>query len=57
MSIKNAKRRFGDCARKAAELTSGDLLRVAQATECAERQSDRGAEVSRGHIRSCRRQG
>ena len=28
VSIKGAKRRFGDCARKAAELTPGDLLRV-----------------------------
>jgi len=25
ISIKHAERRFGDCARKAAELTSGDL--------------------------------
>jgi hypothetical protein len=31
------------------ELTPGDLLRVASATEAAERQSDRGAEVSIGH--------
>ena len=44
-----AKRRFGDCARKVTELTPGDLLRVASATEAAERQSDRGAEVSIGH--------
>jgi hypothetical protein len=29
ISIKGAKRRFGDCARKAVELTPGDLLRVA----------------------------
>ena len=43
-----AKRRFGDCARKVTELTPGDLLRVASATEAAERQSDRGAEVSIG---------
>jgi hypothetical protein len=28
ISIKGAKRRFGDCARKAAELTPGDLLGV-----------------------------
>ena len=28
-----AKRRFGDCARKVTELTPGDLLRVASATE------------------------
>ena len=53
ISIKGARRRFGDCAQKAAELTPGDLLRVASATEAAERQSDRSAEVSRGHIRSC----
>ena len=52
-----AKRRFGGCARKVTELTPGDLLRVASATEAAERQSDRGAEVSIGHSRSCRRQG
>ena len=49
ISIKGAKRRFGDCAQKAAELTPGDLFRVASATEAAERQPDRGAEVSRGH--------
>ncbi|MGI8958623.1 MAG: hypothetical protein ACR2IV_02460, partial [Bryobacteraceae bacterium] len=45
-SSKDAKRRFGDCAQKVAELTSGDLLRVAKATETAVRQSDRRAEVS-----------
>src|SRR4029453_3443303 len=39
ISIKGAKRRFGDCARKTAELTPGDLLRVASVTEAAERQS------------------
>jgi hypothetical protein len=52
ISIKGAKRRLGGCAQKAAELTPGDLLRVASATEVVERQLDRGAEVSRGHIRS-----
>ena len=52
ISIEGAKRRFGDCAQKAAELTPGDLLRVASATEVVERRPDRGAEVSRGHIRS-----
>jgi hypothetical protein len=57
ISIKDAKRRFGDCAQKAAELTSGDLLCVASATEAAERQSDRRAEVSRGRIRLRSRQG
>src|SRR5260370_19953770 len=41
-----AKRRFGDCARKATALTPGDLLRVASTTETAERRSERGAEVS-----------
>jgi hypothetical protein len=51
ISIKGAKRRFGDCAQKAAELTPGDLLRVTSVTEVVERQPDRGAEVSRGHIR------
>src|SRR6266542_3635520 len=30
-----AMRRFGDCARKVTELTLGDLLRVASATEVA----------------------
>ncbi len=53
ISIKGAKRRSGDCAWKAAELTPGDLLCVALATEAAERQPDRSAEVSRGHIRTC----
>ena len=57
ISIKDAKRRPGDCARKAAELTPGDLLCVAAATEYAARHSDRRAEVSRGRSRSCRRQG
>jgi len=50
-------RRSGDCARKAAELTPGDLLRAAQAAEPAARPTDRGAEVSRGRSRSRRRQG
>src|SRR5215469_18434765 len=51
-----ATRRFGDGARKAAELTPGDLLCVAAATEATERQSDRRVEVSRGHsIRQRRR--
>ena len=48
VSIKGAKRRFGGCAQKAAELTPGDLVRVASATEAVERRLDRGAEVSRG---------
>src|SRR5271157_1802179 len=44
-----AKRRSGDGARKATELTPGDLLRVAPATEVSARRPDHGAEVSRGH--------
>jgi hypothetical protein len=52
ISIKGGKRRSGGCARKAAEITPGDLLRVASATEAVKRQLDRGAEVSGGHIRS-----
>src|SRR6202035_2984749 len=48
ISIKDAKRRPGDCARKAAEVTPGDLLCVAAATEYAARHADRRAEVSRG---------
>ena len=52
ISIKDAKRRFGGCARKAVELTPGDLLGVASATEVAVRRPDRGAEVSIGHSRS-----
>ena len=55
VSIKGAKRRLDDYAWKAAELTPGDLLCVALATEAVERQLDRRAEVSRGHSRSCRR--
>src|SRR5437879_1158602 len=57
ISIKDAKCRSGDGARKATELTPGDLLGVASATESAVRRSDRRAEVSRGRIRSCRRRG
>ena len=49
--IKRVERRSGDCAWKAAELTSGDLLCVAKATARAERRADRRAEVSRGHSR------
>ena len=52
ISIKGAERRSGGCARKAVELTSGDLLCVAAATEGAARQPDRAAEVSRGRSRS-----
>ena len=49
--------RSGDGARKATELTPGDLLCVASATEDAVRHPDRRVEVSRGRSRSCRRQG
>src|SRR2546427_6537462 len=52
ISIKDAKRRFGDCARKAVELTPGDLLGVASATEVVERPPDCRAEVSIRHSRS-----
>ena len=52
LSIKEAKRRSGDCAPKTVELTPGDLFRVASATEVVERRPDRGTEVSKGHIRS-----
>jgi hypothetical protein len=48
ISIKDAKRRAGGCARKTVELTPGDLLRVASATEVVEKRPDRGGEVSRG---------
>ena len=51
-SIKDAERRSGDCARKAVELTPGDLLGVASATEVVERPPDRRAEVSIRHSRS-----
>jgi len=37
------------------ELTPGDLLRVASATEVAVRRSDRGAAVSIGHSTRQRR--
>jgi len=56
ISIKDAKRRPGDGARKATELTPGDLLCVVSTTENAVRHPERRAEVSRGRIRSCRRQ-
>src|SRR5438034_10749393 len=57
ISIKDAKRRPGDGARKATELTPGDLLGVVSTTGSAVRRSDRRAEVSRGRIRPCCRQG
>lgn len=51
ISIKGAERRFGGCARKAVELTSGGLCRVSEETEGVERFPDRGAGVSRGRSR------
>src|SRR5215470_4678154 len=48
--IKNGERRSGDCARKAAELTSGDLFCVAQATERAERRADRRQKSAEGIV-------
>ncbi len=51
-SIKGAGRKFGGCARKAVELTSGDLRRVLYiGTEGTTRFPDLVAEVSRGHSR------
>src|ERR1035438_1060159 len=52
ISIKGAKRRSGGCAQKAAELTPGDLLRVASATEAVERRltaEQKSAEGIVGH--------
>jgi hypothetical protein len=51
ISIKDAKRRSDDYARKAAQLTPGDLLCVAVATEAVEKLSERGVEVSKGRSR------
>ena len=48
ISIKDAKRRFGGCAQKATELTSGDLLCVASATETAERWFAAGQKSAEG---------
>ena len=48
-----AKRRFGDCARKAAELTPGDLPCVAAATESARgglTAEQKSAESVIGHV-------
>src|SRR3954447_23504733 len=50
ISIKGAKRRFGGCAQKAAELTPGDLLRVASATDAVERRRDRGQKSAEGIV-------
>src|SRR5260370_35346907 len=52
ISIKNGKRRSGDCAPKAAGITPGDLSSCRDnTTEGVERGPDRAAEVSRGHSR------
>jgi hypothetical protein len=51
IAIKALDRKFSGCATKVIKLTVGDLRRVVKATEGAERLSDRGAEVSRGHIK------
>jgi len=51
ISIKDAGRRFGGCAGKANEITSGGLRRVPQGTEATVREPDRGAGVSIGHSR------
>ena len=50
--IKSPVRISGGCARKAIELTPGDLRPVSQETERTERGAEREAGVSRGHIRS-----
>ena len=51
ISIKGANSKFGGCAWKANELTSGDLLRVQRRTERTVRGSERATEVSRRHSR------
>ena len=48
--IKGAERKFGDCARKASELTSGDLSGVAQATERPERELTAGQKSAEGIV-------
>ena len=51
-SIKSTERRFGGSARKAVELTSGDLRCCPGiGTGVVGRQPDRSAEVSRGRSR------
>lgn len=58
ISIKGAGRKFGGCAQKAVELTSGDPLQVAE-TRLGMEQSilKSAAEVSSGQSRSGSRQG
>jgi len=56
ISIKGLVCRSGRCAVKAVKLTSGDLrCCLGIEAEEAEKRPDRGAEVSRGHSRPCRR--
>ena len=53
ISIKGAKRRFGDCAQKAVELTPGDLLRVASAMRLSKdglTAEQKSAEGILGHV-------
>jgi hypothetical protein len=57
VSIKGAKRRSGDCAWKAAELTPGDLFCVALATEAVERQLIAGQKSAEGILGHVCRQG
>jgi hypothetical protein len=56
--IKDAKRRFGNCARKATELTPGGLIRVpASELRASQGVLTADAEVSSGHSRPSGRQG
>lgn len=58
ISIKDAERKFGGCAQKAVELTSGDPLQVGETRLGMERFILKsGAEVSSGQSRLCSRQG
>ena len=50
ISIKEAQRRSGDCARKAAELTPGDLPCVASATGVAEGSLIAGQKSAEGIV-------
>jgi hypothetical protein len=53
ISIKDAERKFGGCAQKAVELTSGDPLQVAETRLGMKRFILKtAAEVSSGQIRS-----
>ena len=58
ISIKLTGGKSGGCASKAVELTSGDLWHVTDSVTKGEAiHLDRVAEVSKGHSRSCCRQG